>query len=153
MAPPGKRNDPHTTSSFKVEIDNIEVATFRKVQGLKTETEVFEYQEGGNNETVYKLIGQTKHSNIILSVGYTADPSFWTWRDEVHTSGANGGSGTISRRNGAVVLLDRDGKTELARWNFQKAWIVRWEMGDFDTSSGQQMIETIELGVERITKA
>jgi phage tail-like protein len=150
MPPPGKRTDPHTSSSFKVEVDNIEVATFRKVSGLKSETEIFEYQEGGNNETIHKLIGQTKHSNLILSVGFTADPSFYKWRDEVHTSG---GSGKISRRNGAIVQLDRDGKTEISRWNFQKAWPVRWEMSDFDTSSGQATIETIELAVERIVKA
>ena len=40
-----------------------------------------------------------------------------------------------------------------ARWNFQKAWPVRWEMSEFDASTGQALCEMLEIAVERITKA
>jgi phage tail-like protein len=141
------RKDPLLTSFFRVEIDSIDGGFFRKCTGLKTETEVFEYQEGGDNETVRKLIGPTKASNLVLTHGFVNDPALFKWRDEIAASGAK----KITRRNGSIVVLGPD-LTEVARWNFQKAWPVRWEMTDFDASSGQAACEILELAVERLVK-
>lgn len=145
----GARKDPHIIAFFKVEIDGLESGSFRACRGLKTESEIFEYQEGGNNETVYKLVGPTKHPNLVLTQGFISDPGFFKWRDEIHTFGAGKG---IKRRNGAVVALAADGK-EIGRWSFEKAWPVRWEMSDWDSTSSQAATETIELACERVTKA
>ncbi len=146
--PGAARRDHQAISFFRVEIDSIDSASFRKCAGLKSESEVFEYQEGGDNETVRKLIGPTKASNLVLTKGYVSDPALFKWRDEIAASGAK----KITRRNGSIVALGPDGKTELGRWNFQKAWPVRWEMTEFDASSGQAMCEVLELAVERISK-
>ncbi len=148
MAKTGTRKDPNLISYFHVEIDSIDGATFRKCSGLKTETEVFEYQEGGDNETTRKLIGPTKANNIVLTQGHVSDPALFKWRDEI----ASSGNKKIARRNGSIVALAADGKTEVGRWNFQKAWPVRWEMTEFDGSSGQVSCEVLELAVEKITK-
>ena len=142
------RKDHHAISFFRVEIDSIDSAAFRKCAGLKSESEVFELQEGGDNETVRKLIGPTKASNIVLTKGYVSDPALFKWRDEIASSGTR----KITRRNGSVVALAPDGKTEVGRWNFQKAWPVRWEMTEFDASTGQAMCEMLELAVEKLTK-
>ena len=142
------RKDHHAIAFFRVEIDSIDSASFRKCGGLKTESEIFEYQEGGDNETVRKLIGPTKASNIVLTKGYVSDPALFKWRDEISASGTK----KIARRNGSVVALGPDGKTEVARWNFQKAWPIRWEMTEFDSSTGQAACEILELAVERIVK-
>ena len=144
----GARKEPHTIAYFKVEIDGSDAANFRQCRGLKTETEVFEYQEGGNNETVTKLVGPTKHSNITLSQGFVSDPFFFKWRDEIHTFGAGKG---IKRRNGAVVAISVSGE-EVGRWNFEKAWPSRWEMRDWDPGTSQAAVETLELAVERVSK-
>jgi phage tail-like protein len=142
------RTDPHAIGMFRVEIDSIDTATFRKCAGLKSESEVFEYQEGGDNETVRKLIGPTKASNLVLTKGFVSDPALFKWRDEVAASGTK----KIARRNGSVVALAHDLKTEVGRWNFQKAWPVRWEMSEFDASTGQAACEVLELAVEKLTK-
>jgi phage tail-like protein len=144
----GKRNDPHLISFFRVEIDSIDSGAFRKCAGLKTETEVFEYQEGGDNETVRKLLGPSKASNIVLTKGHISDPALFKWREEVASSGTK----KIARRNGAIIALANDGKTVVGRWNFQKAWPVRWEMTEYDVMSGTAACETLELAVEKITK-
>jgi len=148
MATP-TRKDHQAIGYFRVEIDSIDSGSFRKCGGLKTETEVFEYQEGGDNETTLKLMGPTKASNIVLTKGFISDPALFKWRDEIASSGTN----TITRRNGSVVALALDGKTEVGRWNFTKAWPVRWEMSEFDASSGEAACETLELAVEKVTKA
>ena len=144
---PAIRKDPHAIAFFRVEIDSIDSASFRKCSGLKTESEVFEYQEGGDNETVRKLIGPTKAANIVLTKGFVSDPALFKWRDDIATSGTK----KIARRNGSVVALSASG-TEVGRWNFQKAWPVRWEMSDFDSSTGQALCEILELAVEKLTK-
>ena len=58
----------------------------------------------------------------------------------------------IARRNGSIIAYAADHKTEVGRWNFEKAWPVRWEMSEFDTQSGQAAVETLELAVHRVTK-
>jgi len=146
---PAVRKDHLAISTFRVEIDSIDSASFRKCFGLKSESEIFEYQEGGDNETVRKLIGPTKASNLVLTKGFVSDPALFKWRDEIASSGTN----KIARRNGSVVALAADGKTEVGRWNFQKAWPVRWEMSEFDASTGQALCEILELAVEKLTKA
>jgi phage tail-like protein len=145
---PSARKDHLAISFFRVEIDSIDSASFRKCGGLKTESEVFEYQEGGDNETVRKLIGPTKASNIVLTKGFVSDPALFKWRDEIAASGTN----KIARRNGSIVALAPDGKTEVARWNFEKGWPVRWEMSELDASTGQAMCEMLEIAVERLKK-
>lgn len=142
------RKDHQAVGFFRVEIESIDSGAFRKCGGLKSETEVFEYQEGGDNETTRKLVGATKASNIVLTKGYVSDPALFKWRDEIASSGTK----KIARRNGSIVALALDGKTEVGRWNFQKAWPVRWEMTEFDASTGEAACEMLELAVEKITK-
>jgi phage tail-like protein len=99
------RKDHAAISFFRVELDGIDSAAFRKCAGLKTETEVFEFQEGGDNENTHKLVGQTKASNIVLTKGFVSDPALFKWRDEIQASGTK----PIKRRNGSIVALAADG--------------------------------------------
>src|SRR3954447_24908081 len=145
---PAGRKDHAAIGNFRVEIDSIDSGTFRKCSGLKSETEIFEYQEGGDNETTRKLIGATKTANLVLTKGFISDPALFKWRDEIASSGTN----KITRRNGSIVALGLD-LQEIGRWNFTKAWPVRWEMTEFDASSGEAACEILELAVEKITKA
>src|SRR5260221_10739897 len=143
------RKDHQAIGYFKVEIEGFDSASFRKCSGLKSETEVFEYQEGGDNEATHKLVGPTKASNIILTKGFISDPGLFKWRDEVQASGTN----KIKRRGGSVVALALDGKTEVGRWNFTKAWPVRWEMTEFDAASAEAACEILELAGHSVSKA
>ena len=148
MAVPGKRNDPQLSHLFKIEIESIDSATFTKCAGLKTETEIFELPEGGKNDYVVKLVGQSRASNIVLTHGIITDPALFKWREEI----VNGGTNKIKRRNGSIIAMADDGKTEVGRWNFQNAWPVRWEMSDFDSRQSGVSCQILELAVERIVK-
>src|SRR5690349_24171875 len=70
MPKTGERRDHELVALFHVEIEGIDGAAFNKCSGLKTETEVFELQEGGENSLVRKLIGQSRASNIVLTSGF-----------------------------------------------------------------------------------
>ena len=143
----GTRRDVELACFFDVHIDNVKSATFNKCSGLKWETETFELQEGGLNETVHKLIGQTRAGNIVLIQGFVNDPFFFGWRDEV----VNSGDKKIKRRSGSIIQLAANGE-EVARWNFRNAWPVRWEMGEYDSSLSAAQCEILELAVESVDK-
>lgn len=139
--------DHYGAFNFRVEIEGIQAGAFRACSGLKVETEIFEYAEGGDNGQVHKLIGQTKVGNITLRKGFVNNDALWKWREEITKA-----SGAIKRRNLSIILCD-DAGSEVTRWNCFDAWPVRWEGPEFD---GQQQstaaVEVLEIAPQRIEK-
>ncbi|MGZ6613086.1 MAG: phage tail protein [Solirubrobacteraceae bacterium] len=133
----GVRVDPFLAHAFAVEFDGLVVGGFAEVSGLVVETEVFEYREGGVNDHMHRLPGPLRHpGNILLRRGLTDVHSLWTWQYEI-------GQGTISRRNGSIVLLDAG--VEAIRWNFTGGYPVRWSGPDLRASGGTVALETLEI--------
>lgn len=145
MAQTGQRVDPYGNFNFLVEIDGIARAAFHEVSGFDSTIDVIEHREGGENTTVRKLPGMTKHSNIVLKWGLADDTDLYNWhRDAVN--------GKVQRRNGSIVLLDRQGQ-ERMRWNFVNAWPSKWDGPDFNAEGNDIAIETLELAHEGVTRA
>ena len=145
MPPLGQRVDPYGNFNFLVEIDGITRAAFHEVSGFDSTIDVIEHREGGENTTVRKLPGMTKHSNIVLKWGLADDTDLYNWhRDAVN--------GKVQRRNGSIVLLDRQGQ-ERMRWNFVNAWPSKWDGPDFNAEGNDIAIETLELAHEGVTRA
>jgi phage tail-like protein len=145
MAQTGQRVDPYGNFNFLVEIDGITRAAFHEVSGFDSTIDVIEHREGGDNTTVRKLPGMTKHSNIVLKWGLADDRDLYDWhRDAVN--------GKVQRRNGSIVLLDRQGQ-ERMRWNFVNAWPSKWDGPDFNAEGNDIAIETLELAHEGVTRA
>jgi phage tail-like protein len=145
MAQTGQRVDPYGNFNFLVEIDGITRAAFHEVSGFDSTIDVIEHREGGDNTTPRKLPGMTKHSNIVLKWGLADDADLYNWhRDAVN--------GRVQRRNGSIVLLDRQGQ-ERMRWNFVNAWPTKWDGPDFNAEGNDVAIETLELAHEGITRA
>jgi phage tail-like protein len=145
MPSTGDRRDYDLATHFHVEIEGIDGAAFNKVSGLKTETEVFELQEGGENSLVRKLIGQSRASNIVLTSGFVNAASLYEWRDQLVNSGEQ------VRKSGSIIQYDSK-MNEVARWRFFNAIPIRWEMGDFDAMGNAAQCEVLELAVESIKK-
>ena len=143
--PTGKRQDPYSNFNFLVEIDGITRAAFHEVSGLDSSIDVVEHREGGENITNRKLPGAVKYSNITLKWGLTDDRELYDW----HRQCING---TVQRKNGSVVLLDRAGN-EKVRWNFQNAWPSKWTGPSFSAEGNDVAIETLELAHEFLERA
>jgi phage tail-like protein len=141
----GQRVDPFDDLNFKVEIDGIVRAAFQQCSGFDSTIDVIEHREGGENTTLRKLPGLTKYSNITLKWGMTDDMELYNWhRDAV--------LGRLQRRNGSIVLLDREGN-ENARWNFFNAWPTKYDGPELNAEGNDVAIETLELaheGIERV---
>jgi phage tail-like protein len=141
----GQRVDPYLNFNFLVEIDGISRAAFHEASGFDSTIDVVEHREGGENTTLRKLPGMTKYSNIVLKRGVTDDVELYDWHRQTVL-------GAIERRNGSIVLLDRQGN-EQARWNFLNAWPAKWDGPDFNAEGNDVAIETLELAHEGVERA
>jgi phage tail-like protein len=121
------------------------VGGFKSISGMDSETEVIEFKQG-NDMVVRKKPGRTTYANIVLERGYTATDDLWEWRKNIE-------DGKIDRRAGSVIILDQDGSTEVARYNFYEGWPVKWNVPDLDSDSSAMAIEKIELAVEKVERA
>lgn len=139
-----KKLDPLMSFRFLVEIDGIVTAHASEVTGLQIETETESYEEGGVNDFVHQLPKRTKYQHITLKRGITGRDELWKWYQEVI-------SGDFKRKNGAIVLMDVTGEGKW-RWNFEKAYPVKWTGPDLKADSSSIAFEAVELAHNGIKK-
>jgi phage tail-like protein len=142
---PNRRKHDHIGAyNFKIEIDGVTQAAFKAVDGLDSETEVIEYQDG-DDLTLRKRPGQTRYSNIILKRGYVNTEELWHWRKAVM-------EGRVERKSGSVIICDDSGN-EIMRYNFFEGWPCKWRGFDLDGRNSSTAVEEIEIAVERLERA
>lgn len=129
--------------NFKVEIEGVTQGAFRNVEGLDSETEIVEYQNG-DDIILRKRPGRTKYANITLKRGYINNDELWQWRKKVI-------EGVIERKSGSVILCGDDG-SEVMRYNFFEAWPCKWKGFSLDGKGTDVNVEEVELAVEKIEK-
>jgi len=127
---------------FAIELQGKVTGYFTECGGLGSEHEVIEHKvvtEAGS-EVVMKIPGRLKWENITLKRGITSNMDIWTWRKEVES-----GQVDSARRDGSVIMYDQT-LTEVARWNFLRAWPVK-------VTGPQPKSDSNEIGVEELTIA
>jgi phage tail-like protein len=145
MAQTGQRVDPFRGYNFLVEIDGIAQGSFTECTGLGSTTEVIENREGGDNLTVRKLPGKTSYSDISLKWGLTDSTELWDWRQQIT-------DGNVVRKNGSIVVFDLANSTEVARWNFVRAWPTKWDGPAFNAKGSDIAIATLVLAHEGLSR-
>lgn len=146
MAAPASRTDPYVEFRFKVEIEGIQAAHFTECSGLRADTEVFEYKEGGLNSRSHKLPVRTTFSNLTLKWGLSDSRELIEWFQRMVDSGW----AVDDRRNLSVVAYDGKGD-EMLRWNLVGAWPCKWDGPSFKPDGNSVAIETLELAFEEIS--
>lgn len=141
------RKDPYVSFNFRLEIDGIRRAAFQEVGGLDSAIDVVEHREGGENITMRKYPGQVKFSNISCKSGMTDEVELYEW----HKQWADGDP-AAKRKNGSIVLLDRQGQ-EKVRWNFFNAWPAKWTGPAFNAEASELAIEAFEIAHEGLARA
>ena len=137
---------PYARFRFVVEIDGLQLAHFQSISGLGHEIEVLAQQEGGVNDRLHKLPGQGSYQNLVLKVGYIHNRLLEDWHVAFQRK-----PGATGRKNGSIVLHDDDG-SEIARWNFTRAWPVKWEGPELDSSASEILVESVEIAHEGIVR-
>ena len=138
-----QRVDSFPTFKFYVEVGGITEAAFTDCAGLDMATDVFEYQEGGQNEFTHKFPGRTKVSNVTLKRGFTTSNELYKWYKEMED--ALRGGKAFKFQQVTITLYSTVEQTKLARWTLDRAFPVKWVGPAFKTDEAAVAVETLEL--------
>ena len=122
---------------FKVTIDDQNLGSWTKCDGLTVEYEVMEYQEGGMNDYVHRLPGRRKYQNVKLTRPLdkdSADVAKWVSKM----------GNKLARSNAEIAVLDPGGQV-VAHWNLHGAYPVKWTGPSLDATGNQIANETLEI--------
>src|SRR4051812_35397319 len=105
-----------TTYVFVVAIPGFDtIGHFSYCHGLELGVDVYEYREGGNNETVYRLPGPLNYPNLLLTRGLTNEQALLQWF-----------LSTQAQTERKEVTLTLKGGDVDRTWTFADAFPIKW---------------------------
>ena len=136
--------DPALAIRFHVEVDGVDIGSWTECSGLSAEFEVFEWNEGGNNEFVHRLPGRIKYQNVTLvrAIDHeSANLAAWF----------SGLQRAVSRKTAAISAYDGN-KREIATWNLAGVWPVKYSGPSLSSDGSGVAKETLELAHNGFTR-
>ena len=136
---------PYRNFRFRLEIDGLDAGSFSEVSGFDATMDVVEYRAGDDPAiTPTKLPGLIKYGNITLKWGSSETMVLYDWLIDIT-------EGTIEKKTVTLTALDEEG-SPAASWRCINAWPVKYTAPDFNATSSEVAIETIELAHEGLTR-
>lgn len=136
---------PYKKYNYKVLIDNKEEAGFSEVSSPDITSDPVEYREGNMaGITPGKQPGILKYSNVTLKRGTTDSQVFVDWMKDIQ-------NGKATRKTVVITLMDDEMK-DVASWQLEKAWPTKYTAPDFNATSNEVAIESLELVTEGVTR-
>ncbi|MFE0381184.1 phage tail protein [Streptomyces inhibens] len=131
------RQDPGSTLWFTLSIDGESLGHFNGCDGLSSQVETEQRQEGGNNGFVWQLPTRVTFSTIRLTRPLTPDTTkVAKWISSVQTG--------IERPTAQITALRADG-SEVARWGLIDVLPVSWQGPALDPASPAVATEVLEI--------
>jgi phage tail-like protein len=122
--------------AFTVEIPGYTIGRFAECAGLTVEYEVFEYQEGGQNDFVHKLRGRVKYPNVTLKRGMTDEQGLLDWFTRAQD---------VGDRPTVVITLRAPDARPVRRWVCTGAFPVKWTGPSLNAGSTSVATEQLEF--------
>lgn len=144
--------DPYRNFKFEVEITGFARAGFAKVEGLGHSVESIAYREGGENEVMLQLPGQSKFEDVTLERGMTEDTDFLDWINGIFDlDNAKGSQGAVEdfRKTVVIYLKDKSG-TRVRKWTVINAWPKDKKTGGLDAKANDVLLTTLVLANEGV---
>lgn len=135
---------PYGKFRYRVEIDGLDAGGFSEVSGFDASIDVMEYREGDMVQTPYKIPGLKKYGNITLKKGLTDSLVMYEWL-------ITGVDGPVDRKTITITSLD-ESEQPVASWQVINAWPIKYTAPDFNASSSEVAIETVEVAHEGMTR-
>ncbi|GAA0497788.1 phage tail protein [Streptomyces stramineus] len=131
------RQDPGSSLWFTLSIDGESLGYFNGCDGLSSQVETEQRQEGGNNGFVWRLPTRVTFSTIRLTRPLTPDTTkVAKWISSVQTG--------IKRPTAQITALRADG-SEVARWGLIDVLPVSWQGPALDPGSPAVATEVLEI--------
>jgi phage tail-like protein len=131
----------HSAHSFVIEVDGSPMAAFTECTLPTLEIETQDQKEGGQNEYTHVLPVRRKSGRVVMKRGLTASQDLMNWYKDLLSGQVKPATYSLS-----VVMYDSM-KSEVARWNFEKAIPVKWTGPTLKSDTGAVAIETLEFVV------
>lgn len=136
---------PYKKHNYIVLIDSNEVGGFSEVNASDITIDPIEYREGNHPvNTVLKQPGLVKYGNITLKWGLAFATELITWLQSIV-------DGVCERKTITIQLCD-DVKNVVAEWEIINAWPTKYTPSDFNATSNEIAIESVELAHEGIKR-
>ena len=145
---PNLPSDALAAYTFSIEIDRTEIAQFSEVSGLASEVDVIELKENNplGQIVIKKMPGALKPATLTLKRAKNASQELWKWHEAVMQ-----GKLGDARRNGSVVMKSFDG-SEVARYNFNNAWVSKISASTLKAGSNEVLMEEVSIVTESIER-
>jgi len=144
-------SDPYRNFKWEVELDGFTHAGFSKVSGLKHTVQVIDYREGGENEKMHKIPGQSTFDPVTLERGMSNNSDFLNWMKQVFDLDSEGGfQGDDNIRRDLVIYLKNKSGARVVEWTIYRAWPSEKNAGDLDAAGNDVLIESLVLQNEGI---
>jgi len=133
---------------FKIEIGGVSIASFQEVSGITSEIEVVELKANDalGKPILKKMIGATKPPTITLKRAADASMDLWLWH-----KAALDGALVGARKDGSIAQYDFAGG-EVARYNFYRAWISKFEATGMKAGDNTPSVESVTIVCEHIER-
>lgn len=135
---------PYGKFRYKVEIDGLEAGGFSEASGFDASIDVIEYREGDMVQTPMKLPGLKKYGNITLKKGVADSMVMYEWM-------IAGVEGEVERKTITITILDET-ETATASWQVINAWPAKYTAPDFNATSSEVAVESLEIAHEGMTR-
>ena len=123
--------------------------SFQDVSGISGELNVEEVEEGGENRFVHKLPKKVKHGNLVLKRGIaTISSPLVIWCKSVIEGDLSSSIVTMP----IMVYLMNEYQVPIRGWLFGNAYPVKWNVGDFNSTKNEVVLETIELSYTTLNR-
>jgi phage tail-like protein len=129
--------DPGLAIYFSLTIDGIDLGTFSTCSGLAVELKVNQRAEGGTGDFVNQMPGRFEYQPITLTRPIGPDSAkIANW--------IQANAQQVQPKTAELAALDPQGNQVYA-WSLQGVLPRRWTGPNFDSSSPQVAVETLEL--------
>ena len=135
---------PTTSGRFLLEVDGVEIGTFREVQGLRLDVDVVEHVEGGQNGYVHQLPGVMRWPHLVFTRGMVQSDALFGWVQRSSGQGFAGNGDTLTRATGAVTVVDDRGN-RMRSWELDGVFAVSWTGPSLSADSDVPLTESLEV--------
>ena len=149
--------DPVVGLNFFLELDGVQIGSFRECSGLEMEVEIIESKETDNTGkmVIRKIPGANKYTPVTFKRGQTSDRKLWEkFAGSLSAQNMAGKrAGGFKRINGAIIIKDPSGASEVVRYNFFEAWISKYKGGELNATSNNLALEEVTIvheGMDRV---
>jgi phage tail-like protein len=141
----GKACEYHSSALFELQVPGLGSAKFMKVSGLKMGVEVEKQREGGDLLEA-KYPGIANSEDITAVRGITKDQGLIDWFKQTADLAAGTGASPCDDFKKTIVLVQKNrGQKEIRRYTIFGAWVKTIAHGDWDNTSTDKAMETIEI--------